>query len=200
MEPTTRFFGEVVKMKLKLPIAIVFFFLGLLLINGGLAYAEELKGTVGSLNALNSGYAITRWPPSDGIYLVGEDLTVRACTTEYPEAVMVVFRWHFPDGSSFDTDPKPLVPSGDTWNGNPIWDAYDTQTLSLVGDYGVQALFLNTDRDLQGPLNPYIITDIRAISGHAIPEVPFGTIATIVVMIGALSVFAIKKKVFVPKR
>jgi len=185
-------------MKVRFSGVAVFLFLVILTMNIGLACADELKGTVGSLNALNSGYAITRWPPSDGIYLVGEDLTVRACTTEYPEAVTVVFRWHFPNGSSFDTDPKPLVLSGDTWNGKPMWDAYDTQTLSLVGEYGVQALFLNTDRDLQGPLNPYIINDIRAISGHAIPEIPFGTIATIVAMIGALSVFAIKKKVLSP--
>jgi len=185
-------------MKLKLPIVTIFFFLGLLLINVGLTHADELKGTVGSLNALNSGYAITRWPPSGGIFLVGEDLTVRACTTEYPAADTVVFRWFFPNGTSFDSEEKLLVPSGDTWNGKPIWDAYDTRTLSLLGDYGIQALFLNTDRDLQGPHNPYIITDIRAISGHAVPEVPFGTIATIVVMIGALSVFAIKKKVLAP--
>lgn len=185
-------------MKLKLPVVTILFLLGLLLINGGLAYAEELKGTVGSINALNTGYAITRWPPSGGIFLVGENLTVRACTTEYPEALTVVFRWHFPNGSSFDSDPKPLVPSGDTWKDNPIWDAYDTRTLCLVGDYGVQALFLNTDRDLQGPNNPYIITDIRAISGHAVPEIPLGTIAAIVGMIGALGVFAIKKKVFTP--
>jgi len=185
-------------MKLKLPIVLLLFFLGLLLINVGLAYADELKGTVGSLNALNSGYAITRWPPSGGIFLVGEDLTVRACTTEYPDAVKVVFRWHLPNGTSFDSEEKPLVLSGDTWDGKPIWDANDTRTLSLLGDYGVQALFLNTDRDLQGPNNPYVITDIKAISGHAVPEIPFGTIATIVVMIGALSVFAIKKKVFTP--
>jgi hypothetical protein len=183
----------VISMKLRFAAAVAFL-LGMFIVCSGLAYAEELKGTVGSINALNSGYAITRWPPSGGIFLVGEELTVRACTTEYPDSVEVVFRWHLPNGTSVDSDPQPLVPSGDTWNGKPIWDAYDTRTLDLFGDYGIQALFLNTDGDLQGPHNPYIITDIRAISGHAVPEIPFGTIATIVAMIAALGVFVIKKK------
>ena len=173
--------------------------LGVLVLYSGIAYAEELKGTVGSLNALNSGYAITRWPPSNGTVLVGENLTVRACTTE-TIATVVVFRWHLPNGSSFDTIEKPLVDLGDTWNSAPIYEANDTQTLSLLGDYGVQALFLNDTRDLQGPNNPYEINNIRAISGHAIPEVPLGTIATILVMLGALGAFALKSKGFVHKK
>jgi len=177
--------------------------LGILALYSGLAYADELSGLQGSINALKSGYAITRWPPSDGVFLVGEDLTVKALTTKYPNdpnATHVVFRWNLPDGSSNDTDPYPLEYIGNTWNGNPVYEANDTQTLSLLGDYGVQALFLNGTRDLQGPNNPYLIDSIRAISGHAIPEVPFGTIATILGMLAALSVFAIKKKVFIPKR
>ena len=183
----------VISMKLRYAAAVAFL-LSIFIVCNGLAYAEELKGTVGSLNALNSGYAITRWPPSGGIFLVGEELTVRACTTE-SDAEVVVFRWHLPNGTSFDSDPQLLTSSVDTWNTKPIWDAYDTLNLTLLGDYGVQALFLNTDGDLQGPNNPYEITDIRAISGHAIPEIPLGTIATIIAMIGALSVFVIKKKV-----
>ena len=190
-------------MKLRFSVVAVITFLCVLLVNSGLAYADELSGLKGSINALNTGYAITRWPPSNGTFLVGENLTVRACTTKYPNnpnATHVVFRWHFPDNTSNDTDPILLELSNDTWNGNPIYDANDTQTLSLLGAYGVQALFLNGTRDLQGPNNPYLIDNIKAISGHAIPEVPLGTIATILVMLGALSVFAIKKKVLIPKR
>jgi len=41
---------------------------------------------------------------------------------------------------------------------------------------------------------------IRAISYHAIPEVPFGTIVATVAMIGALGIFIIvKRKAPVPR-
>jgi len=190
-------------MKFRFFVVAVFLLLGVLLMNSGLAYADELSGLPGSINALNSGYAITRWPPSDGIFLQFADLTVKALTTKYPNdpnATHVVFRWNLPNGSSFDTDPYPLENIGNTWKTNPVYEANDTQTLSLLGDYGVQALFHNGTDDLQGPEHPYEIVKIKAISGHAIPEVPFGTIATILGMLATLSVFAIKKKVFVPKR
>ena len=169
----------------------------ILLLNSGLAFAEEMKGsTGGSLNALNSGYAITRWPWDGGELYAGENATVRAATTEppHPEATHVVFRWNQPNDSHFDIGPIPLTnDSGDTWDGKPVWDAYDTQTLSMMGDWGVQALFCDEEGKLQGP-NPHPVVAIRAISWHVIPEVPFGIIATVLCMLGALGVFAIVKK------
>ena len=165
----------------------------LLTLNMGFVLADELKGsTGGSLNALTSGYAISRWPWDGGDVLPGESVTVRACTTE-PEATQVVFRWNAPDGSHFDVGPKDLTLSSDTWDGNPIWDAYDTQTLAMLGNWGVQALFLDEEGKLQGP-NPYPIVNIKAISYHVVPEVPFGTTAALLSMIGALCVFAVVKR------
>ena len=183
-------------------LSVVGIFVILLVLNSGLAFADELKGEIkGSINALDSGYAITRWPWDGGDIFPGTTVQVRACTTEppHPEATEVVFRWNRPDGSHYDVGPKPLTLSGDTWDGKPIWDAYDTQTLFMIGDWGVQALFCDEDGKLQGP-NPYPIENIKAISYHAIPEVPFGTIATILSMLGALSVFAIvKRKTAIPR-
>jgi len=183
-------------------LSVVGIFAILLVLNSGLVFAAELKGdTGGSLNALNSGYAITRWPWDSGDVFPGESATVRACTTEppHPEATQVVFRWNQPDGTHYDVGPKPLTFSGDTWGGLDIWDAYDTQTIDMMGDWGVQALFLNGTGHLQGP-NPYEIVAIRAISYHAIPEVPFGTIVATVAMIGALGIFIIvKRKAPVPR-
>lgn len=172
----------------------------LLALNSGLAYADELKGsTGGSLNALNSGYAITRWPWNGGEVYPGENATVRACTTQYPNATQVVFRWNRPNGSYWDVGPINLTLSGDTWDGNPIWDAYDTQTLYLLGDWGVQALFLDEEGNLQGS-NPYLIVKIKAISWHVVPEVPFGTIVSLLSMLGALGVFVVvKRKTTLPK-
>ena len=70
-------------------ILVVGAFLIMLALNSGLAFAEELKGiTKGSFNALDSGYAITRWPWDGGNILPGDTVTVRAGTTEppHPEA------------------------------------------------------------------------------------------------------------------
>lgn len=183
-------------------VSIVGALLVILVLNSGLAFADELKGsTGGSLNALNSGYAIARWPWDGGELLPGENATVRACTTEppHPESTHVVFRWNRPNGSHYDVGPIALTESGDTWDGKPIWDAYDNQTLDMAGGWGVQALFTDEEGRLQGP-NPYPIVDIKAISWHVIPEVPFGPIAAMLSMLGALGVFAIsRRKKIIPK-
>lgn len=183
------------------PLVIGIFVILLALISG-LAFAEELKGTVkGSFNALDSGYAIARWPWDGGNILPGDSVTVRAGTTEppHPEAVQVVFRWNQPDGNHWDTPPQDLTKSADTWGEKPIWDAYDTQTLNMIGDWGVQALFIDEEGKLQGS-NPYPIVKIKAISYHVIPELPFGTIAAVLSMVGALGIFAIVKgKRAIPK-
>lgn len=167
----------------------------ILLAFNAFAYADELKGSIGSLNALNSGYAITRWPWDGGDVPLYHEATVRACTTHppHPEATKVVFRWIRPDDSHWDVGPIALVESGDTWDGKPIWDAYDTQTLDMVGSWGVQALFLDGLGKLQGP-NPYAIVQIKAISWHVIPEVPLGTVVSLLGMFGSLCVFAIVKR------
>ena len=198
----TRAHGENMKSRRAFLLFLVGTFVILLVLNSGLAFADELKGsTGGSLNALDSGYAITRWPWDGGDLLPGDSATVRACTTEppHPEATEVVFRWIRPDGSNWTVGPFPLTNSSDTWDGKWIFDAYDTQTLDMFGAWGVQALFLDEEGKLQGP-NPYCIVKIRAISHHVIPEVPFGTIAIILSMLGALGVFAIvKRKTAIPR-
>lgn len=150
----------------------------LLASSSGMAFAEELKGkTEGNLNALNSGYAITTWPSIINECYVGDDITVRAATTEppYPEATQVVFRWHQPDGNHTDVGPIPLMKSNDTWDGKPIWDAYDTQMLNVAGEWGVQALFLDENGKLQGP-NPYAIVAIKATSCIIIPEMSINVV------------------------
>jgi len=156
------------------------------------SYAAELNGsTGGSLNALNSGYAITRWPWDGGTIYPGEDATVRACTSQppHPEATEVVFRWIRPDGTYWDVGPVSLTNSLDTWNGKPVWDAYSTETIDMLGDWGVQALFQDSEGNIKGPNDPYEIVAIRAISWHSVPELPLGTIAATIAMFGAFILY-----------
>ena len=143
------------------------------------------------MNSLNSGYAITRWPWDGGDIPVGEDATVRACTTN-ASVNYVTFLWKFDDELITSiTKPITLSDPEDTWDGKKIYDAYDTQTLNIIGDqWGVQAIFHTDEHDYMPPDK----VAIRAISWHVTPEVPFGTIATMIIMLGALGVFAITRK------
>jgi len=179
------------KHKISLAVALLSFILC-----SGLVGAEELYPTQGSLSALDSGYAITRWPWSGGEVLIFKDVTVRACTIDppYPEATHVEFRWIRPNGSILILTPcKELTPSGDTWKGDDVYDAYDTQTLDAFGDWGVQALFSGPDGKYL-PISSCPTVAIKAISWHVVPEVPLGTITILLCMFGAVAIFAIKKK------
>lgn len=176
-------------------LSVVGMFVILLVLNG-LAFAAELKG---SWDALNSGYAITRWPWDGGEIFVGENATVRAGTTQYPTVTQVKFRWIPPEGEGdpWVEGPKNLTDSGDTWDGPLIYDAYDTQPLNVYGNWGVQALFLGPNGQL---MNSTDIVKIRAISWHVVPEVPLGTIVSLLGMLGGLCAFAIvKRKKAIPR-
>jgi len=171
---------------------VIGLFILIAILNSAIVLAAELKGTTGgSLNALNSGYAITRWPWDGGTVYPGETATVRAATTHppHPEATKVVFRWIRPDGTFWDVGPIALTESVDTWDGKTIWDAYSSEEIDMLGDWGVQALFQDSEGNLKGPTDPYEIVSIRAISWHSVPEIPFGTISAIVSMLGALIFF-----------
>jgi hypothetical protein len=158
----------------------------------GVVNAAELKGTVGgSLNALNTGYAIARWPWSNGNIYPGETATVRACTTMYPKVTTVKFRWNAPDGSHIVQGPYALTDMGDTWDGKTIYYAEDSLVLDQLGDWGVQALFYNSEGKL---MHCGCVFKIRAISWHVIPEAALGTIGVGISMIGALAIFKLRKK------
>jgi hypothetical protein len=153
--------------------------------------AVELKGTTGgSLNALNSGYAITRVPWTDGSLLPGETANVMAYTTDLG-AVAVHFRWNDPDGGHV-VHIVPLTPSLDTWDGAPLLEAADSHDLLIIGDWGVQAIFVDGDGNPRGPLALPTIA-IKAISWHVTPEVPIGTLLSVISMLGALGAYKLKK-------
>ena len=119
----------------------------------GLVFAAELKGTPGSgsLNALDSGYAIARWPlGTSGEVFIGDIVSVRACTTE-TVATKVMFRWIRPDGSYIDSGPWPLSDSGDTWDGDTISARDDTQTIDMGSVDGKNWV----------PVNPNALSSIK---------------------------------------
>ena len=155
-------------------------------------YPPELYPMNGSINALDSGYAITRWPYTDGDVIIFTTVGVRAYTTDMACSA-VIFKWIRPDGSIAHEVQVPLNPTTDTWKGAALKVAEDSEEIDMgsIGDsnWGVQAKFVGCSG------RPEI--NIRAISYHpnVIPEVPLGTLASAATMLVALSgYFAIRRR------
>jgi len=200
-------------MKRRFSLAVIFLFLGLLGMSTDLAYAYGWH--------LGSGYDVTSNYHGMFVWPLPQDVTAAAATTEhpsvnrvpeFPDVTAVRFRWMPPADSGLSEFYSPVLSvapmllwdSGEDYEDNKggLWDIYiaeDTQTIPAdgIGDWGVQAWFYDTDGNLRHSTG---VAKIRATSFNAVPEVPFGTIAALVGMLGALGVFAIKKKVFVPRR
>jgi hypothetical protein len=161
---------------------------------------------IASVNAplatLNSGYAI--WTNYHGIDIPpGTEVTATAGTTEHPDSsahnklpnvTAVRFRWMPPGLPDFNSSLKTL-----TWNGTlhdgvwPIYTANDTQALDVIGDWGVQAWFYDSEGNLR---NQTGVTKIRAVSVNVTPEIPVaGTAGAVAVMLLVLGLYwHIKKK------
>ncbi len=146
-----------------------------------------------SKTSINSGYAITTdWFPNE--VPIGEPVTARAGTTDL-SIVKVWFRWLRPNGTEAWPPIEVTTYTLDTWNGKTVRVFLNTQYPDEVGDWGIQAVFYDEDGHGTGPIQlqePKLA--IRARSFFAVPEVPLGTIAILIAMLGALAIFAIKKK------
>lgn len=160
-----------------------------------IALAEEISGTTqGSLSALGSGYGIGRWPYSDGDVPQGTNVTVRAATTN-ENVTHVIIIWKANETTIYTTGKINIEESEDTWNGAKIYDAYNWQFLVYTGNWSAKAYFYDNEGNPVGEdLNDGKVA-IRAISFHpnVIPEVPYGTIATLITMLGAFYVFYAKR-------
>ncbi|RLI46165.1 hypothetical protein DRO69_03665 [Candidatus Bathyarchaeota archaeon] len=149
-------------------------------------------------STLGTGYAVTSNYHGSDIPL-GTSVTVTAGTLD-PNVVTITFRWHRPPDGNGPVAWEDIIPvwqngtKGQWNNGNwaLIWYAENTHTLDEVGEWGIQAFFQDSEGNNRAEV-PQVVK-IKATSLNAVPEVPFGTIAIFVAMLGALSVFALKKK------
>lgn len=130
-------------------------------------------------------------------FLLGGTVTATAGTTDL-DITEVRFLWKDPDESVVWDVTVPVVDSGETWNGEPIYIATDTKSPDSIGDWAVQAFFLDEEGHLRGQGSG--IVKIRATSFHAVPEVPIGTLATVLSLFAGLGIFALaKRKTIIPK-
>jgi hypothetical protein len=148
-------------------------------------------------NNLSSGYRVTTENFPDPVVL-GDPVVAWAGTTN-SEIKEVKFRWNPPDGEPFvivgtyeDTTTLPDDTVVYQWS-----STYTPIDPDELGDWGIQGVFYTDPASGHGvgPIpEQELKTAIRARSFFAIPEVPIGTIAVIIAMFGALSVFALKRK------
>jgi len=169
-------------------------------------------------DALGSGFAVTTNFHGKDV-LPGQSVTATAgwAPALAPEKIRdievktVEFVWHFPNGTVAYTDiveispdsittpdevpPAPIPPEisewGEKYPGVEYWYAQSTRIPTVLGDWGVQAIFHNTVR-ICGKNSDTI--RVRATSFNVVPEVPFGTAVILLGWIGLLGVFAIRKK------
>jgi len=149
-------------------------------------------------STLGTGYAITSNYHGVDIPL-GTPVTVTAGTLD-SNVMVITFRWHEPPDGNGPVRWEITVPiftNGTTgkWNNGTTAEiryAQDTQTPDVLGNWGVQALFRDSSgKDRTGLTN---VINIKATSFNTVPEVPFGTLAILAAMFGAVAIFAIKKK------
>jgi hypothetical protein len=142
--------------------------------------------------AISSGYAVTTDWHGEMVPL-GEPVTAWAGTTDL-SIEEVKFRWLYPNGSDF-VIVQVTSYIDEEWNGLTVREFNNTQTLNVIGDWGVQGLFYDDEGQGQGPIpeQPYPVA-IRARSFFQVPEVYIGTIAAMLAMFAALGIIAIKKK------
>ena len=149
-------------------------------------------------STLGTGYAITS--NYHGVDISpGTPVTITAGTLD-SNVVKITFRWHEPPDGNGPVRWEVTVPiftNGTTgqWNNgttSEIRYAQATQTPDVLGDWGVQAFFRDsTGKDRAGLED---VIKIKATSFNAVPEVPFGTLAILVAMFGAIAIFAVRKK------
>lgn len=173
-------------MKTKLAVALMLLSIGLI-VSVTVVYAP--------LSTLGTGYAIDSNYHGIDVPL-GTPVTVTAFTLDH-RVVQVTFRWHMPNDTVRWEVTVPVSPTGTygTWNNGTsaeILTANNTQIPDVVGDWGVQAFFQDSAGKDKAGLEDVIKT--KATSFNAIPEVPYGTIAIFLAMVGALGIFVIKKK------
>ena len=173
-------------MKTKLALALMLLSIGLI-VSVTVVYAP--------LSTLGTGYAIDSNYHGVDVPL-GTPVTVTAFTLDH-NVVNVTFRWHMPNETVRWEVTVPVSPTGTygTWNDGTsveILYANNAQIPDVLGDWGVQAFFQDSAGRTKAGLDNVIKT--KATSFNAVPEVPFGTIAVFLAMLGALGIFAIKKK------
>lgn len=139
-------------------------------------------------NSINSGYAVTTdWHGEE--VPIGTTVKATAGTTN-DNVYKIEIYWY--DQNQALMHISVIYPQWGTVYGTYCKYANATYTPDTVGDWTVQAIFRAPGGHIRGADED--IVAIRASSFFEVPEVPFGTIAIVLGMIGALGVSRLRTK------
>jgi hypothetical protein len=140
--------------------------------------------------SLASGYAVTSNYQGQDVP-PGASVIVTAMTTDH-RVDKVIFIWKDPSGHTAWTDTVSVFHNGTTYNGIEIYYAISTHTPSVLGDWGVQAKFINVVGFCWWTFDCKVAC--RATSFNVIPEVPIiGTAGASIAMVLGLA-YKMKRK------
>lgn len=149
-----------------------------------IAYAHNPNGS------LESGYGVTS--NYHGIDVPsGAPVTVTAMTTD-PSVDVVKFVWKNAAGQVIYTETKRVFSNGTTFDDKLVYYAISTFTPNSIGDWGVQARFLDVHRICRCIWVEKVAR--RATSFNVIPEIPLiGTAGASIAMVAGFT-YKIKRK------
>ena len=163
---------------------VLIFMVGILLVVANVAYAQW--------DAINSGYAITT--DYHGLEVPPGTLVTATAGTTDTDVQNVTFLWKYPNETIvYREENVPVQSNGTMWDEKLIYYAYSSYIPDVLGDWGVQALFIGKDGKIKANHNDVIM--IRATSFNVIPDFPvIGTAGALISMVLSLSLFLCKKK------
>jgi hypothetical protein len=157
---------------------------GILLAVANVAYAQW--------DAINSGYAITT--DYHGVEVPPGTLVTATAGTTDPDVQNVTFLWKYPNETVVYTEVNvPVQSNGSMWDGKLIYYANSSYIPDVLGDWGVQALFIGKEGKTKANHNDVIM--IRATSFNVVPDFPLiGTAGALTSMLLSFGLFLHKKK------
>jgi hypothetical protein len=169
-------------MKLRKSIPLLLLTFVLVLSSATIVYAPE--------QTLSTGYAVTsNWHGID--VPSGAEVVVTAMTTD-PKVDHVIFVWKNPADQKVWVDIESVEPNGTEYNGKPVYYAHSAHQPEALGDWGVQAIFVDLNGICRCHLRLFVAR--RATSFNVIPEVPIiGTAGASLAMLLGFT-YKIKRK------
>jgi hypothetical protein len=164
---------------------IILIVAGVLMLSAlGIAYAAY--PSLGSGYAVDSNFHGINVPP-------GSNVVVTAYTTDM-DVYQVTFIWKYPNEAvAFGPEVDNTAVAGDLYKGNPVNTFSSTHAVSVVGDWGVQALFQSPDGKTKESIDFVIST--KATSFFVVPDIPvLGTVGSLAAMLLGLGIFIKRKK------
>lgn len=147
-------------------------------------YATNTTGSLSSGYAVTSNYHGKDVPP-------GANVVVTAMTTDW-RVDKVTFIWKNAAGQTVFTETKPVFTNGTKFNNKLVRYAISTYSPNTMGDWGVQAKFLDAYSFCRCTCTVRLAT--RATSFNVIPEVPIiGTAGASIAMLAGFT-YKVKRK------